>query len=99
MDGVYYHPVIPEHPMLTVKIDPKLRAQVRALASELGVTASELVREALRQRVAQRTRSRSKSVFAATRDLCGVAETSDPELSSRRMSVLMRARHGRPRTR
>ena len=76
---------------LTVKIDPRLRAQVRALASELGVTASELVREALRQRVAQRTRSRSKSVFAATRDLCGVAETSDPELSSRRMSVLMRA--------
>ena len=85
--------------MLTVKIDPKLRAQVKALASELGLSTSELVREALKQRVAQRTRSRSKSVFAATRDLCGVAETSDPELSSRRMSVLMRARHGRPRTR
>ena len=96
---MYYHPVIPEHSMLTVKIDPKLRAQVRALASELGVTASELVREALRQRIAQRTRSRSKSAYAATRDLCGVAETSDAELSSRRMSVQMRARHGRPRTR
>ena len=85
--------------MLTVKIDPKLRAQVRALASELGLSISELVREALKQRVAKRTRTQSKSVFAATRDLCGVAETSDPELSSRRMSVLMRARHGRSRTR
>lgn len=85
--------------MLTVKIDPKLRAQVRALASELGLTTSELVREALRQRVAQRTRTRSTSVYEATRDLCGVAETSDPGLSSRRMSALMRARHGRTRTR
>ena len=85
--------------MLTVKIDPKLRAQVRALASELGLSTSELVREALKQRVAQRTRLRSKSAYAATRDLCGVAETSDPRLSSRRMSVLMRAPHGRPRTR
>jgi len=84
---------------LTVRIDPELRAQVRALASELGLCTSELVREALKQRVAQRTRSRSKSVFAATRDLCGVAETSDPELSSRGISVLLRARHGWPRTR
>ena len=39
------------------------------------------------------------AVYAATRDLCGVAETSDPGLSARRMSVLIRARHGRPRTR
>jgi hypothetical protein len=85
--------------VLTIKIDPKLRAQVKALASELGLSTSELVRDALKQRVAQRTRSRAKSAFAATRDLCGVAETSDPGLSSRRMSVLMRARHGSPRTR
>lgn len=35
--------------MLTVKIDPKLRARVKALAADLGVPASELVREALKQ--------------------------------------------------
>ncbi len=85
--------------MLTVKIDPRLRAQVKALAADLGVSTSELVREALKQRVAQSKRPRSKSVYAATRDLCGVAETSDPGLSAGRMSVLISARHGRTRAR
>ena len=84
--------------MLSVKLDPKLRAQVKALASELGVSTSELVREALEQHVERSKRPRAKSVYAATRDLCGVAETSDPGLSARRMSVLIRARHGRTRT-
>lgn len=85
--------------MLTVKIDPKLRAQVKALASDLGVSTSELVRDALRQRVARARRRRARSAYEATRDLCGVAETSDPELSARRMSTLVRARHGRTRSR
>ncbi|MBI2961566.1 MAG: CopG family transcriptional regulator [Betaproteobacteria bacterium] len=85
--------------MLTVKIDPKLRAQVKALASDLGVSTSELVREALKQRLAQSKRPRSRSVYAATRDLCGVAETTDPGLSARRMSELVRARHARARAR
>jgi hypothetical protein len=80
--------------MLTVKIDPKLRAQVKSLAADLGVSTSELVREALKQRLARSKRPRPKSVYAATRDLCGIAETSDPGLSTRRMSVLMRMRHG-----
>ena len=40
--------------MSTVKIDPKLRAQVKALAADLGVSTSELVRETLKQRVARR---------------------------------------------
>lgn len=84
--------------MLSVKIDPKLRARVKALAADLGVSTSELVRETLKQRLAQSKRRRPRSVYDATRDLCGVAETSDPGLSSRRMSALIRERHGRTRT-
>ena len=83
--------------MLTVKIDPRLRAQLKALAADLGVSTSELVREALKQRVAQSKRARPRSAYQATRDLCGIAETSDPGLSARRMSVLIRARPGRMR--
>lgn len=85
--------------MLTVKIDPKLRAQVKALASDLGVSTSELVRDALKQRVARAGRPRARSTYEATRDLCGVAETSDPGLSARRMSGVIRARHGGSRPR
>ncbi len=85
--------------MLTVKIDPKLRAQVKALAADMGVSTSELVREALKERVKRSMGRRSKSVYGATRDLCGVADTADPGLSARRMSVLVRARHGRTRPR
>ena len=85
--------------MLTVKIDPKLRAQVKALAAELGVSTSELVRQALKERVKRSEHARSKSVYDATRDLCGVAETADPGLSERRMSLLIRERHGRTRPR
>lgn len=81
--------------MLTVKIDPKLQAEVKALAADLGVSTSEIVREALKQRVAQARRPRARSAYEATRDLCGVAETSDPGLSARRMSALIRPRHGR----
>ena len=83
--------------MLTVKIDPKLRARLKALAAELGISTSELVRDALRQRVRHSKRPRSTSVYQATRDLCGVAETADPGLSARRMSALIRARNGRAR--
>ena len=85
--------------MLTVKIDPKLRAQVKALAADLGVSTSELVREALKQRITRSKRTRPRSAYETTRDLCGIAETSDPGLSARRMSVLIRARHGGTRTR
>ena len=85
--------------MLTVKIDSRLRAQVRALAADLGVSTSELVREALKQRVARSKLARPRSAYQATRDLCGIAETSDPGLSARRMSTLIRARHGRTRPR
>ncbi len=85
--------------MLTVKMDPKLHAQVKALAADLGVSTSELVREALKERVKRSKHARSKSVYEATRDLCGVAETADPGLSARRMSVLIRARHDRTRSR
>jgi len=85
--------------MLSVKIDPKLRAQVKALAADLGVSTSEVVRDALKQRVVQARRARARSTYEATRDLCGVAETSDPGLSARRMSTLIRARHGRTRPR
>ncbi len=73
--------------MLTVKLDPKLHARVKALAADLGVSTSELVREALKQRLAQPQRRRLESMYQATRDLCGVAETSDPGLSARRMSA------------
>jgi hypothetical protein len=84
--------------MLTVKIDPKLRARVKALAADLGISTSELVREALKQRLARPKRRRPQSVYHATRDLCGVARTSDPGISARRMSTLIRERHGRART-
>jgi hypothetical protein len=83
--------------MLSVKLDPKLRAQVKALAADLGVSTSELVRQALEQRVAEAKRRRRSSVYDATRDLCGIAEAADPGLSARRMSSLIRARHGRTR--
>lgn len=85
--------------MLTVKIDPRLRARVKSLAADLGISTSELVREALRQRLAQAKARKRRSVYAATRDLCGIAETPDPGLSARRMSVLIRSRRGRTGTR
>lgn len=81
--------------MLSVKIDPKLRAQVKALAADLGISTSELVRDALRQRLVRSRRPRLRSTYEATRDLCGVAETKDSGLSARRMSTLIRAGHGR----
>jgi hypothetical protein len=83
--------------MLSVKLDPKLRAQVKALAADLGVSTSELVRQGLKQRVAEARRGRRGSVYDAMRDLCGIAEAPDPGLSARRMSRLIRARRGRTR--
>lgn len=85
--------------MLTVKLDPKLRAQVKALAASLGLSTSELVRVTLKQRLKLAQNMRSKPVYGAIRDLCGIADTSDPGLSARRMSVLIRARNGRTRSR
>ena len=41
---VWYRLVLPDPLMLTVKLDPKLKAEVRALAAALGVSTSELVR-------------------------------------------------------
>lgn len=78
--------------MLTVKLDSKLTARVKALAAELGVSTSELVREALRQRVERAAKRRPGSVYDATRDLCGIAKTADPGLSARRMSALLARR-------
>jgi putative addiction module component (TIGR02574 family) len=52
-----------------------------------------------RERPGPARRPRGRSAHAATRDLCGIAETADPGLSARRMSDLLRARHGRPRSR
>lgn len=85
--------------MLTVKLDEKLRAQVKALAADLGVSTSELVRDALMQRVAEAKRTRRKSVHDATRDLCGIAQAPDAGLSARRMSALLPARDARKRAR
>jgi hypothetical protein len=85
--------------MLTVKLDPKLKAQVRSLAAALGVSTSELVRQALQQRLAGAKAARRGSVHDATRDLCGIAEAPDPGLSARRMSTLIRERHARKRSR
>ena len=85
--------------MLSVKIDPRLRAEIKALAAELGISTSELVRETLKRRVEERKAGRRETVHAATRDLCGVAEAPEPGLSARRMSVLLRERHGRKRSR
>jgi hypothetical protein len=85
--------------MLTVKLDSKLRAQVKALATELGVTTSDLVREALKQRVARAATRRRGSIYDATRDLCGIAEAPDPGLSARRMSMVIRERRARKRPR
>jgi predicted kinase len=85
--------------MLTVKLDSKLRARVKALAAELGVSTSELVRDALRQRVERATKRRRGSIYDATRDLCGIAAAPDPGLSTRRMSTLVRERRARKRPR
>ena len=83
--------------MLTVKLDPKLRQQIKVLAADLGVSTSELVRQALRERVAGARTKRAPTVYERTRDLCGVAQTDDPQLSMRKMSELIRARHGKKR--
>ncbi len=72
--------------MLTVKLDPKLKAQVRSLAATLGVTTSELVRQALKQRLAGAKAARRRTAHDATRDLCGIAEAPDPGLSARRVA-------------
>jgi hypothetical protein len=85
--------------MLTVKLDPKLKAQVRSLAAALGVSTSELVRQALKQRLAGPKAARRSTVHDATRDLCGIAEAPDPGLSARRMSTLIRERDARKRAR
>ena len=85
--------------MLTVKLDPRLRARVKALAAELGMSTSELVRDALQRRLSESGRSRRGTAYEATRDLCGVAEAPDPGLSARRMSALIRERHARKRAR
>ena len=85
--------------MLSVKLDPRLRAEIKALAMELGMSTSELVRDALQRRLNERKSNRAGTVYAATRDLCGVAEAPEPGLSARRMSVLLREQHARKRTR
>ena len=85
--------------MLTVKLDPKLRQQIKVLAADLGVSTSELVRQALRERIADAHSKRSPTVYERTRDLCGVAQTADSQLSSGKMSELIRARHGKKRSR
>lgn len=85
--------------MLSVKLNPRLRAEIKALAAELGISTSELVRDALQRRVKERKTSRRGTVYAATRDLCGVAEAPEPGLSAQRMSVLLRERHDRKRAR
>jgi predicted transcriptional regulator len=85
--------------MLTVKLDPKLKAQVRRLAAALGVNTSELVRQALKQHLAGPKAARRGTAHDATRDLCGIAEAPDPGLSGRRMSTLIRERHARKRAR
>ena len=85
--------------MLTVKLDPKLKAEVRALAAALGVSTSELVRQALKQRLAGAKVVRRGAVHHAIRDLCGIAEAFDPGLSARRIGTLIRERHARKRAR
>lgn len=85
--------------MLTVKLDPKLKAQVRSLATALGVSTSELVRQTLKQRLAGSKGARRSTVHDTTRDLCGIAEAPDSGLSARRMSTLIRERHARKRAR
>ena len=85
--------------MLTVKLDPKLRQQIKVLAADLGVSTSELVRQALRERVAGARAKRAPTVYERTRDLCGAAQTYDPQLSTRRMSESIRARDGKKRPR
>ena len=85
--------------MLTVKLDPKLRQQIKVLAADLGVSTSELVRQALRERVAGARATRPPTVYERTRDLCGVAQTVDSQLSTGKMSELIRARHGKKRPR
>lgn len=85
--------------MLTVKLDPKLRQQIKLLAADLGVTTSELVRQALRDQVAGARTKRPPTVYERTRDLCGVAHSGDPLLSAGKMSELIRARHGKKRPR
>lgn len=85
--------------MLSVKLDPQLRAEIQALAAELGISTSELVRDALQRRLKERKTGRAGTVYAATRDLCGVSEASEPGLSAQRMSVILRERHARKRSR
>jgi predicted transcriptional regulator len=85
--------------MLTVKLDRRLKAQVQSLAAALGVSTSELVRQALEQRLAGEKSMRRGTAHDLTRDLCGIAEAPDPGLSARRMSALIRERHARKRAR
>lgn len=83
--------------MLTVKMDPKLRQQIKILAADLGISTSELVRQALKDRLAGARAKRPRTVYERTRDLCGVAQTADSRLSTRKMSELLRARDAKKR--
>ncbi len=85
--------------MLTVKLDPKLHQKIKVLATNLGLSTSELVRQALMERIAGARAKREPTVYERTRDLCGVAKTDDPQLSTKKMSELIRARHGKKRPR
>lgn len=83
--------------MLTVELDAKLHHQIKVLAADLGVSTSELVRQALRERIARAHAKRAPTVYERTQDLCGLAQSDDPHLSTTRMSELIRARHCKKR--
>ena len=85
--------------MLTVKLDPDLHQRIKVLATDLGLSTSELVRQALQERIAAARTTREPTVYERTRDLCGVATATDPQRSTKKMSELIRTPHGKNRPR
>lgn len=79
--------------MLTVKMEASLEAEVKTAAALEGLSKSEFVRRALRER-SQKIKSGSKaSIYELTKDLCGRATSADPELSTKKVSDLIRKSH------
>ncbi len=56
---------------MTVKLDPLLEDQVRERASQIGGTASDVIRAALQQYLAQAPAVPARSPFALGADLFG----------------------------
>lgn len=81
--------------MVTLRLDPKLEAELKARARQLGVTKSELIRESIVQYMA---RADAPSAWEAGKDLFGQYGSGEGDLSENRKTKLkekLEAKRGR----